>query len=185
MKICSILLIFLSWGRTVSIIIGYDSGSNRSNIRTISLLEVGDYCGAYSHISVVTNGEAQYLKEIWHETCKSLHATGTYKASENLIISDILLNETTNRGVTFAGTIKIRAFTQETTVGFKSDKICLKSGLTCTLSQTSRIDEEGGYTFGDPLPRDVCNLKEYEMLYEGKAIKIPDNSTNEILFSLT
>ena len=246
------LLTLLLSTSVVHTIVGYDCGSNRSNITTISLLEVGDcesaqpevqttdtyiqliqfsgttrikiyqckieikrtvyYCGMHSHISVVANGEGEYLQEITHETCKSIHATGAFKAGPNLILNNLVVNHSMVHSVTFAGNIgsngecsgtqyadpfgtwnyvvvqgiiKIRLFQQEATVDLKVHRIKLKSGLTCPLSQTSCIDEEGGYSFWDPLPKDICHFREYELLYQGEATKIQDNSTNEILYSLT
>ena len=46
---------------------------------------------------------------------------------------------------------------------------------------------EGGQTFWNPLPDDICNFNEYEILYEGFANKTCDNSTpnTDILYSLT
>ena len=58
----------------------------------------------------------------------------------------------------------------------------LKTGLTCPLSQSSCLDENGGYTFWDPLPKDICQFNKYQLLYEGVANKIQDDS--ETLFSL-
>ena len=44
---------------------------------------------------------------------------------------------------------------------------------------------EGGQTFWNPLPNDICNFNKYELLYEGFVNKTYDNSTQNTDISLT
>ena len=59
--------------------------------------------------------------------------------------------------------------------------------ITCSLSESHYVDIEGGQTFWNPLPDEICNFNKYEILYEGFANKTYDNSTpnTDILYSLT
>lgn len=45
---------------------------------------------------------------------------------------------------------------------------------------------EGGQTFWESLPRDMCVTKKYEVLYQGLANKIYDEKveTSEVIYSL-
>ena len=167
------------------------------------------HCGMHSHISVVENEEGEYLHEILHDVCEIMHNTGILKLGPPLIISNLRVNETSHHSVTLAGSIgingecsgtqysdpfgtwnnvvvqgslKIKLSQHEGSVNLHNDRIHLKTGLTCPLSQSSCLDEDGGYTFWDPLPKDICQFNKYQLLYEGIANKIQDDT--ETLFSL-
>ena len=59
----------------------------------------------------------------------------------------------------------------------------LKTGFTCPLSQSSCLDETGGYIYWDTLPKDICQFNKYQLLYDEITNKIQDDS--KPLFSLT
>ncbi|XP_072754310.1 uncharacterized protein [Anoplolepis gracilipes] len=64
----------------------------------------------------------------------------------------------------------------------------LKSGTICTLSEGFCIDSEDGYTYWEPMPTSSCNFHQYDVLYEGPAIKTTDDTSEEkspIVYSLT
>lgn len=62
------------------------------------------YCGMYSHISAVNNGEMTFLKEISRSQCQKMHEFGIIILNDDLYIKDLKMNFTNYRAVTFAGT---------------------------------------------------------------------------------
>ena len=63
-------------------------------------------------------------------------------------------------------------------ININTDKIHLKSGVICSLSDTTCTDKlGGGQIFWNPVPNDNCNFQKYTVLYEGSAFKTYDNST--------
>lgn len=169
------------------------------------------YCGMHSHSSAVLNGQAEYLREISHEACKNIHATGVYQLESNILINKLLINETTSRSITLGGNIyingdcsgiqysdpygtwknvvvqgivKITLIEQTAVVDLTTDTIHLNSGIVCPLSQSKCIEQSGGgYTFWDPLPIEICHFNKYQLLYEGLASKLY-YKTDETLLSL-
>ena len=100
-----------------------------------------------------------------------MHTTGVLKLGPQLIISNLRVNETSHHSVTSAGAIgingecsgtqysdpfctwnnvvvqgslKIKLSQQEGSVNLQTDRLHLKTELTCPLSQYSCIDEDGG-----------------------------------------
>lgn len=61
------------------------------------------YCGMHSHISTVTNAQAEYILEVTSDQCKNMHLTGMFSIGVNNIIYSLKKNQTTTRPVTFAG----------------------------------------------------------------------------------
>ena len=66
------------------------------------------HCGMYSHISVVKNGEHEYIYDISREACRRAHITGTLQF-DNYVISGIQINSTTTRPITYAGALDSEA----------------------------------------------------------------------------
>lgn len=64
-------------------------------------------------------------------------------------------------------------------------KIILKSGTTCPLSEGSCLDSDDGYTFWKPLPDSACKFNQYDVLYEGNAIKMQGNLPGATIYTLT
>lgn len=180
------------------------------------------HCGMHSHISDVLNGRMQYILDVTSEQCKRMHETGLLKIGYNTDITGLQVNHTNFHAVLLAGnvdtdgscsgsqysdpygtwnqvivqaTVKITLQEYFARVHLNTDKIFLRSGVSCTLSRSSCVDIEGGYTFWRPVPTDNCHFDEYDVLYEGisnKFIDIESNSpavfsvtTNDITFALT
>ncbi|KAL6421646.1 hypothetical protein ACFW04_014564 [Cataglyphis niger] len=73
-------------------------------------------------------------------------------------------------------------------VQLNSGKIILTSGTVCALSEGFCIDSDDGYTYWKPIPTSSCNFHRYDVLYEGPATRIIDdtiNSVSPIIYSLT
>ena len=68
-----------------------------------------------------------------------------------------------------------------------TNKIHLRSGITCSLLESHCLDMKRGQTFWDSLPDDNYNCNEYEILHEGFVNKTRDKNTQnpDILYSLT
>ena len=169
------------------------------------------YCGAFSHVSLVMNGENEYLYEVSRAACQNLHEYGIFRLS-NHIIEGVKVNETSSHSVLLAGTIseggkcdgtgysdyfgswqnvivqgivKITLSTYNAQVKLDNDQLMLLSGTTCPLSARNCIDSEGGYTFWKPIPTDTCNFNRYGILYEGLANKMIDADLgNKIVYSV-
>ena len=58
------------------------------------------------------------------------------------------------------------------TVNLKTDRVYLRSGITCKIADGNCLDLEGGYTFWDSLPGGDCRFNRYDVLYEGLGSKI-------------
>lgn len=170
------------------------------------------YCGAYSHMSVVHSGHMEYIEEISKERCLDIHKSGSYRFG-TLFITGLKINSTTTRGATLAGSIgndgtckggsysdfygswssivaqgvlKITIQEYFAEVKYENDKVYLKSGLTCTLSDLSCLDLEGGYTFWDYIPSHKCDFQNFGVLYTGKVNKTSEKNSDkhEIVYSL-
>jgi len=76
---------------------------------------------------------------------------------------------------------------RDTTVSLDSGKIILKSGTICSLKESRCIDSEDGYSYWKPIPSSYCGFHEYDVLYEGPAVKIQDEteSVPSTVYSLT
>lgn len=162
------------------------------------------YCGMHSHISIVRNGENEYIHETSTRVCEIMHATGILKFGPTNVIHGLRLNETVTHSLTFAGslhndgrcsgvtysdpygtwesvvvqgTIKITLTTQQARVSLQDDRIHLQSGTICSLSTSTCIDMEGGHTFWKPMPVDNCKFNHYGVLYEGISDKLIDTET--------
>lgn len=164
------------------------------------------YCGMHSHTSIVHNGRKEYVQEIGSSTCQTLQATGAL-ALGNAILTGILSNQTTSRGVTLAGTtavdgrcsgaqysdaygtwdnvvvqasIKVTLRSFEAPVKRTSNEILLLSGTRCPVDKGYCMDSDGSETFWPPIPTDSCHFDRYDILYEGLATKLsskPGQST--------
>lgn len=175
------------------------------------------YCGMHSHISAVRKGQAEYIEETHYERCKRMHQDGilTLGFNEDSTIKGIKQNQTMTYGVTFAGTIKpdgeckgtsytdpygswddvivqgivrISLKTSYVPVHLSTGKIFLKSGTVCELSNGYCIDSDHGYTFWTTTPTTTCDFQQYDVLYEGPAIKMRDETAGQyqpLVYSLT
>lgn len=153
------------------------------------------------------------MQEISRTSCQRLHEEGTLSIGSS-IITGISPNSTTHRTISLAGsvntdgtcagttysdpygtwnnvfvqaTIEIKLRSQVARVQIGTGKIILPSGTVCNLAKTSCIDYDSGYTFWQPLPSDTCELRSYDVLYEGLADKAEEESGEQhpVIYSLT
>lgn len=61
--------------------------------------------GMNSHISVVAQGQLEYLAEVSRDACETMHVYGMYKIG-NSLITELHKNESTTRSISLAGSIK-------------------------------------------------------------------------------
>jgi len=52
--------------------------------------------------------------------------------------------------------------------------VILKSGTICVLADEHCVDSDDGHTFWQPI--NTCNFDQYDVLYEGIAMKLRDKS---------
>ena len=142
------------------------------------------YCGMNSHISIVLNGENEYINDVSRSACQDVHKTGILKISEAHIVQGIKVNQTLTYSIILAeflkgegkcdgagyldpfrtwenvvvqGTIKNTLTEQEAKINLNTNTIHLRSGTVCSLSEDSCIDQEGGYTFWNVMPTTIVN----------------------------
>lgn len=172
------------------------------------------HCGMHSHISVVQNGRADYVREIGYEQCLNLFHEGSIAVGAENRLSGIRPNRTSSHSITLGGKInhdgsckgiqysdpygtwddvivqgiaKITLKSSYVPVQLNSGKIILKSGTICDLKDGFCIDSEDGYTYWKPIPASSCDFHQYNILYQGLAVKIQNNNNAEsaIIYSLT
>ena len=171
----------------------------------------------HSHTSAVINGYREYIQEVSRYQCNKMHEEGVFLASINTQITGLRVIRTSSHAIMLAGSTQIngqclgsqyshlfgtwenvivhakyRITLQEyqATININTDKIHLKSGVICSLSDTTCTDElDGGQTFWNTLPNDNCNSQKYTVLYEGSAntpnqcyLQLPIHKGNETLF---
>lgn len=156
------------------------------------------YCGMHSHNSIVNNGRQTYIHELDERACLRLQETGIVQLSPAGIIVGIRKNSTTNRGITLGGSIKndgqcvgtqysdsfgnwdnvvIQANVKIVITNYQADvnlvnnKIILRSGTQCPLSDGTCFDNEGNSAFWKTEPTDSCQFNRYDVLFEGLATK--------------
>jgi len=161
------------------------------------------YCGMHSHTSTVNNARMEYLLETGHTKCLRMFQDGSLSLGSVGTIDGLKPNSTTTRSVMLAGSARDSGTCQGTQysdpygtwdnvvvdavvrISLKSSyvpvhlgtgKIMLKSGTVCTLSDGFCLDSDDGYTFWKPMPTSSCNFHQYDVLYEGIATKIKDDS---------
>lgn len=178
-------VILLSTARLVTPLIGFDCGSQHLNITTISLLDVGDcnlnikepsttdvyiqlHCGMHSHVSVVHNGRADYVREVGYTQCLALFQGGTISVGAENLLHGIGANRTTTHSITLAG----RIFNDGSCKGVQfSDPY----GTICALKEGFCVDSDDGYSYWKPIPVTTCDFHQYSVLYQGPATKQKNN----------
>lgn len=170
-------------------------------------------CGMFSHSMDVHNGKHAYIHEVSRDACRHMHTYGTYELN-NIYLTGLRSNQTTTRPVTLAGHVNndgscsgttysdpfgtweeavvlatLRITLQDYTADVKinTNRIILKSGVTCELSGTYCTDIEGGDTYWELLPVDSCKIETYGVLYQGYVDKIMNriNEPFQIVYSIT
>lgn len=157
-------------------------------------------CGMFSHTLDVPNGEYGYVDSISRDMCLDMYHYGTMRIGKTEI-SGITPNQTVTRpilitgaldndgkceggtysdpygtwdSVVVQGSIKISLRDYTAQVNVNTDKVHLRSGTSCDLSEGRCVDFDGGDTFWDPIPEDSCKTGRYGLLYEGIADRITD-----------
>lgn len=179
-------------------------------------------CGMFSHTMDVLHGKFSYVDEVSREQCMYMHAYGVSQIA-NVQITGLKSNHSTSRPATFTGhldntgscsgsaysdgygswtevvvigSIKVTLQDYTADVRINSNRVQLRSGVTCELGATTCVDMEGGHTFWDAFPEDSCRFSSYSLLYEGYAERIIDNineqgqtvyslASQDTLFALT
>lgn len=169
----------------------------------------------HSHISVVHNGRADYVREVSYiAQCLGLFHEGTFAVGAENRLQGIRPNQTTTHSITLSrrinndgsckgiqysdpygtwddvvvqGIVKITLKSSYVPVQLHSGKIILKSGTICNLKEGFCIDSEDEYTFWKPIPISSCDFHQYNVLYQGLAIKIQENNNinSAVVYSLT
>lgn len=169
-------------------------------------------CGMFSHTMDVHNGKYAYIHEISQGACQRLHTYGSFELSGTLI-TGLKSNETATRPIVLAGhvnndgecsggaysdpygtwgdvivlsSVKITLQDYTATVRLNTNRVQLRSGVTCEFSAGHCTDIEGGNTFWNPIPSDDCKLSEYSSLYRGTVDRIVDYAREppQITYSL-
>ena len=170
-------------------------------------------CGMFSHSMDVHNGKHAYIEEITRDACQRMHIYGTYEIGHTRIVG-LKPNQTTTRPMTLAGyvnndgscsgttysdpfgtweeavvlaTVKITLQDYSANVKLDSNRIHLRSGVTCKLSATHCTDIEGGDTYWASMPTESCKFNTYGVLYQGYANRIIDviNKQSQVVYSIT
>ncbi|KYM93388.1 hypothetical protein ALC62_12483 [Cyphomyrmex costatus] len=171
------------------------------------------HCGMHSHVSVVSGGRKEYMKELGADACRRLYDTGSVVLSST-IIDRIQKNATNWRSVTLAGTtgvdgrchgaaysdsygewdnvvvqasVKIITREFEATVKRSTGEVILPSGTRCTITERMCFDFDGTETYWRAIPDDHCRLDQYDVLYEGTANKLSPkfNLTSPVIYTVT
>ncbi|XP_067209983.1 uncharacterized protein [Linepithema humile] len=167
----------------------------------------------FSHSMDVHNGKHAYIEEVSREACQKMHNYGTYQIGNTHIVG-LKSNQTATRPVTLAGQVNLDGSCSGTTysdpygtweeavvlatirltlqdyiadVKINTNKVLLRSGVTCALSVTHCTDIEGGNTYWESVPADTCQFGTYGVLYQGYADKLTDITGKEAqtVYSIT
>lgn len=170
-------------------------------------------CGMFSHTMDVHNGKYSYIEETPREACNKMHLIGMHRIGD-IIINNLAVNQTISRPVTLAGrvdtdgtchgatysdpygtwsdvivlaTVTYTLQEYEANVRVNSNKVILRSGVTCDLGATHCVDVEGGNTYWKPIPSgDSCSISNYGSLYDGLAEVLTDTTAQQpqVIYSL-
>jgi len=170
-------------------------------------------CGMFSHTLEVHNGQFSYIADVTREACQRMHTYGIFEIA-GTHITGLISNQTASRPIVLAGhvdydgactggaysdpygtwgdvivlgSIKITLQDYIADVRINTNRVHLRSGVTCELSTTRCTDIEGGETFWESVPTDQCKFSDYGVLYTGHANKIfdPINERSQTAYSLT
>lgn len=171
------------------------------------------YCGMHSHISLVSNSRKQYIQELGNDACRRIHETGSVTLAST-IIDRIVGNSTNFRSVTLAGkvgidgtcrgaeytdgygswdnvvvqaTVRITLRDLEISVKRSSGEVILPSGTRCPVTDRMCQDFDGAETYWITLPEDSCHFDQYDILYEGNAVRLSprSNQTSATVYTVT
>lgn len=171
------------------------------------------YCGMHSHVSLVSNSRKQYIQELGNDACRRIHETGSVTLAST-VIDRIAANSTNFRSVTLAGrvgidgtckgaeytdgygtwdnvvvqaTVRVTLRDLEASVKRSSGEIVLPSGTRCPVTDRTCQDSDGAETYWTALPEDSCHFEQYDILYEGNAVRLSPraNQTSTTVYTVT
>lgn len=171
------------------------------------------YCGMHSHISLVSNSRKQYVQELGRDACRRTHETGSLTIATS-VIDRIAGNSTNFRSVTLAGkagidgtcrgaqytdgygawdnvvvqaTLRITLRDLEVSVKRSTNELMLPSGTRCSANARTCQDFDGAETYWTALLTDSCHFDNYDILYEGNAVRLSPraNQTSEVIYTVT
>lgn len=171
------------------------------------------YCGMHSHISLVSNSRKQYIQELGNDACRRIQETGSVTLAST-VIDRIAGNSTNFRSVTLAGkvgvdgacrgaeytdgygswdnvvvqaTVRITLRDLEVSVKRSSGEVILPSGTRCPVTDRTCQDSDGAETYWTALAEDSCHFDQYDILYEGNAVRLSPraNQTSTIVYTVT
>lgn len=171
------------------------------------------YCGMNSHVSIVSDGRKEYVKEIGRENCQRIHDTGTLTVG-TAVVDRLKVNATNHRSITMAGqahsdgrcagtqysdgfgtwenvvvqaALKIVLRSFKTSYKRSTSTINLPTGTRCPVQPGNCIDYDGTETFWDTPTADSCHFNHYDVLYEGIATRLSpkENQTTPIIYTVT
>lgn len=168
------------------------------------------HCGMSHHSSRVNNGEISYFRDIQREQCENMQ-NGGFINIDGTQIQNLIKNSTFSTPVNFAGSIDYEGHCKGTsfsdpygrwndvvvqgyveisltnyyaTVNLNSNKIQLRSGTSCKLTDTRCRDILEGYAYWEPLPDDTCGKNKYTILYEGYANRTKEQKSGLVTYML-
>ena len=163
----------------------------------------------HSHISIILNGENEYINDVSRSACEDEHKTGILQTTESHVVRVIKIKQTVTHSLMFAGyinsevqcngvgysdlfgtwgnvvvqgTIKISLSEQIAEIKLNSNTIHLRSGTICLLSDGSYLDQEGRYTFWNTVPVDNCKFQQYSILYDINVYVTSNEETQNLKF---
>lgn len=159
-------------------------------------------CGMWSHNSLVHNGLAQYLINPESALCNDMHQHKTYRYDDT-VFTDLVINGTKQRpfsitgkttsdgkceggsfsdnygswaNVVVQGKIFIELHAYNAAINIDEDLVYLRHGRRCPFSSGECEDNDGSIVTWPSMPHTGCNFDQYDVLYDGPAQKIYDNS---------
>lgn len=168
------------------------------------------HCGMHSHASRVLDGEISYYQEVGREECIRMFKNG-YTNIAGTIINNLPKNSTFSTPIVFAGSIDldgkctgtsyadpygrwhnvlVQGYVEITisnyyaTVNLNANKIQLRTGTSCQLTDTRCRDTVEGYAFWEPLPEDSCGHQKHLILYEGYVNRTREYQSERVTYML-
>lgn len=148
----------------------------------IEVSRIITYCGAFSHMSIVSEGVSNYIYQIGSEECRRIHQYREFRGLGGNIISKLAPNSTTSTSLTLAGAVDDAGRCEGSpysengktyknvvvTAGVKK----LRDGLTCPFKVGYCMDYDTGETTWEQIAEPECNR--FNVLYEGQATFITE-----------
>lgn len=162
-------------------------------------------CGMFSHSSMISNGLLTYVHYLGRDACLEIHKTRTFRNFYGHVLNEVLPNSTSRFSIELAGSLSsngrcngakfvengityhsvtvqadialhVRDYTA--TVQTDTDRIHLRSGLTCKITELACTDSDNGETFWN-LHSDYnkCRKGEFVRLYDGTAAIVKPTDT--------